>query len=65
MSEDEKKMLFCIEGLRNRDKKYLEQNPDAAPLAEWLLKHFFDHLGEDYTFLYDACKDRTGVNINE
>lgn len=63
MTENQKKMLFCIEALRNRDKKYLQQNPEAEPVAEHLLKHFFDDLGDDYTFLYDACKDRTGVSI--
>ena len=64
MTENQKKILFCIEGLRNRDKKYIEQNSNAAPLAEYLLKHFFDELGSDYQFLYEACKDRTGVNVN-
>lgn len=63
MTENQKKMLFCIEGLRNRDKKYIEQNPDATPLAEYLLKHFFDDLHEDWQVLYNACKDRTGVVI--
>lgn len=65
MTENQKKMLFCIEGLRNRDKQYLSNNPDDHPLAEYLLKHFFDELGDDYKFLYDACKHRTGVSINE
>lgn len=63
MTENQKKMLFCIEGLRNRDKKFIQQNPDAEPLAEHLLKHFFDDLGSDYDILYNACKDRTGVVI--
>lgn len=64
MTENQKKMLFCIEALRNVDKKYINENPGAEPVAEYLLKYFFDELGPDYTFLYEACKDRTGVKID-
>lgn len=63
MTENQKKMLFCIEGLRNRDKKLIEADPETWPLAEYLLKHFFDEIGDELG-LYEAFKDRTGVKID-
>ena len=63
MTDNQKRMLFCIEGLRNRDKKHLDNDPYAPPFAEYLLKHFFEELGEEYEPLYESLKGRTGVNI--
>jgi hypothetical protein len=60
-TERQKKMLFCIEGLRNRDKKLIDANPEVQPLAEELLKLFFEET--DMMNIYDMFKDRTGVNI--
>jgi hypothetical protein len=60
-TEHQKKMLFCIEGLRNRDKKLIDANPEVQPLAEELLKLFFEET--DMMNIYDMFKDRTGVNI--
>lgn len=60
-TENQRKMLFCIEGLRNRDKKLIDTNPEAWPLAEELLKLFFEET--DMMDFYDVFKDRTGVKI--
>ena len=62
MTDNQKRMLFCIELLRNRDKKFIEQYPDQASLAEPLLEYFLDEIGR--TDLYDDLKDRTGVLTN-
>jgi hypothetical protein len=64
MTENQKKMLFCIKGLRNRDKKLIEQNPEAWPLAEELLKYFFEEIGDPHG-MYELSKNRTGVKVGE
>jgi len=64
LSERQKKMLFCIEGLRNRDKKLIEQDlvQDKFPFAEELFKLFCEEHGQrDF---YNMCKDRTGIKID-
>ena len=51
MTENQKKMLFCIEVIRRREKAYLESNnSDKEPVGEQLMKLFFDEIGEPDLF---------------
>ena len=51
MTENQKKMLFCIEVIRRREKSYLESNnSDKEPVGTELMKLFFDEIGEPELF---------------
>lgn len=51
MTENQKKMLFCIEIIRRREKTLLEStNSDKEPVGEQLMKLFFDEIGEPELF---------------
>ena len=62
MTENQKRMLFCIEVLRNRDKKFIEQNPEYVSFAEPLLEYFLEEIGQ--TSLYEALS-RQAVSENK
>ena len=51
MTENQKKMLFCIEILRRREKQFLDEAQSAKePVGEQLMKLFFDEIGEPELF---------------
>lgn len=51
MTENQKKMLFCIEVIRRREKAYLETNGlNKEPLGDQLMKLFFDEIGQPDLF---------------
>ena len=56
MTEDQKKMMFAIEVLRNRDKVFCEANPGVTPVAEHLFELFMKEIGQEE--LWEALKDR-------
>ena len=56
MTEDQKKMMFAIEVLRNRDKAYCEANPGSNRIAEDLFELFMKDIGQED--LWEALKDR-------
>lgn len=55
MTEDQKKMMFAIEVLRNRDKEYCEAN-GANRVAEDLFELFMKEIGQEE--LWEALKHR-------
>lgn len=51
MTENQKKMLFCIEVVRRREKGFLELNDsDKEPVGTELMKLFLDEIGEPELF---------------
>lgn len=50
MTENQKKMLFCIEVIRRRERDFLESQPEKEPVGEQLMKLFFDEIGEPELF---------------
>ena len=51
MTENQKKMLFCIEIVRRREKIFLESNDsDKEPVGTELMKLFLDEIGEPELF---------------
>ena len=51
MTENQKKILFCIEVLRRREKTFLEENgSDKEPVGAELMKLFLDEIGESELF---------------
>ena len=60
MTNEQKKMMFCIEALRNHEKKLRQEKPNIYPYAEELFKLYMHSIGQEE--LYEVLKDRTAIN---
>lgn len=51
MTENQKKILFCIEIIRRREQTFIEKiNPDKEPVGIELMKLFLTEIGEEELF---------------